>query len=108
MRNISKTLALIATLSLSLPAVAGDITVKLNYQDGSKCGGCRVSNDYNFKDVFTDDSGVAHMDVGSAERKVTVYVGGSGAACARAGESGSITVKSDAFGSISAVNGRGC
>jgi len=108
MRNISKVLTLIVAMFVSVSAVAGEISVKLQYKDGSTCGKCKVTNDFNNKEAYTNSSGVATVDVGSADRKVTIYVGGNGAACAKAGESVSITVKSHLLGSVSAIDGKGC
>ncbi|MCX7113371.1 MAG: hypothetical protein NTX45_25335 [Proteobacteria bacterium] len=108
MRNISKAFILIVAMLVSVSVVAGEITVKLQYKDGSSCGKCKVTNNFNNKEAYTNSSGVAAVDVGSADRKVTIYVGGNGAACAKAGESVSIKVKSHLFGKVSAIDGKGC
>jgi hypothetical protein len=107
-KSIVKALIFGGTMALSMTAMAGTITVKLNYEDGSSCSGCRVGNDYTFKDSFTDSSGVAEMDVGDASRAITVYVDGSSAACARAGDSIQIAVKGCGMADTCPVNGGGC
>ncbi len=89
-------------------AWADTIRVKLEYNDGSLCVGCGVKNDYNFNEVFTNNDGIARVDVGSANRRVTIYVGGTGAACVRPGDSITIKVKGCGFVSTCPIYGGGC
>lgn len=74
----------------------GPIKVTLEDENGSKSANantCGISNDYNFKEFCTDANGVAQVDVNDADRVVQIYVGGMAAACAKSGESITITVK---------------
>jgi hypothetical protein len=86
------------TIPLLVTAVTayatGPIKVTLEDEGGAKSANtCGISNDYNFKESCTDASGVAQVDVGDADRVVQLYVKGTAAACARSGESVTITVK---------------
>ncbi len=84
--------------AMAFNVYAGTIAVTLVYEDGSKCAGCTVSNDWNHKNSFTDKNGTASVDVGTADRDVQIYVGGAAAACAKAGESVTVKIKSIGLG----------
>ncbi len=99
------TLLIFAVMAFNV--YAGKIAVTLVYEDGSKCAGCTVSNDWNNKDSFTDKNGTAHVDVGNADRNVQLYVGGTAADCAKAGESVTIKVK-DSLSSTYPVKEKKC
>jgi hypothetical protein len=73
----------------------------------SRCRNECVKNDYNGKEACLDSDGVAIVDVGDASGKVTIYVGGKSAGCARAGETITIIVKNTTYG-VEPVNPRGC
>ena len=57
--------------------------VIVQHANGSPARRWRVSNDYNFKDVYTDDQGRAVFEAGRST--VTVYVDGKDCGTARAG-----------------------
>jgi hypothetical protein len=86
---------------------AKEIKVILQYESGRVCRNECVKNDYNGKEACVDSDGVALLDVGDASGKVTIYVGGKSAGCARAGETITIIVKNTTY-SVEPVNPRGC
>ena len=104
-----KTLLLgVILFSLSVGvAYAKSITVEVKYQSGNPCKQCAVNSNWNFDKVFTNRYGVAHVDVGSASRRITIFVGGKAAACVRPGGSKTIVVRPTTFGHIP-VYGNGC
>jgi hypothetical protein len=114
MRNLYGKIALLVALTfvmISISAgtmVAKEIKVILKYEDSRVCTNeCGISNDYNHKDACANSDGVAMVDVGEADGKVTIYVKGKAAGCARPGETITIYVRNTAT-SIEPVNRGGC
>ncbi|KPA17122.1 secreted protein [Candidatus Magnetomorum sp. HK-1] len=96
-----KKIFFIGLLSLGLlisSAYAKEIVVKVEYESGNSCRGCAVKNSWNSKVVYTDNKGIAYVDVGNAYSRITIYVGGKAAACVRPGGTTTVIIKSTPLG----------